>query len=78
VLRSYRSGIRHAHLPKIAFMEESDPDAFGFLDPGQVIQGTHLLPAFASGHGVSLLLQVKSSVHPEEQLDNWEEYYVGM
>jgi hypothetical protein len=78
VLRGYKSGTRHACLPKIAFMEESDPDAFGFLDPGQVIRGAHLLPAFASGRGVSSLRQGKSLARPGGQLDDWEEYYVGM
>jgi len=37
VLQGHKSGMKHARLPKIAFVEESDPDAFGFLDPGQVI-----------------------------------------
>ncbi|KAG2745189.1 hypothetical protein P692DRAFT_201868719 [Suillus brevipes Sb2] len=47
-LRNHRSSIKLARLPKIAFVEESDPDAFGFLDPGQVIRRAHLIPAFAS------------------------------
>jgi hypothetical protein len=70
--------MRHARLPQIAFVEESDPDAFGFLNPAQVIQGAHLLPAFASGCGVSSLQQGKSLVCPGGQLDDWEEHYVGM
>jgi hypothetical protein len=78
VLQGYRSGMRHARLPKIAFVEESDPDAFGFLDPAQVIRGAHLLPAFASGRGVSSLRQGKSLARPGGQLDDWEEHYVGM
>ncbi|KAG1829040.1 hypothetical protein F4604DRAFT_1947906 [Suillus subluteus] len=28
-LRNYKAGINHAPLPKIVFVEESDPDAFG-------------------------------------------------
>ncbi|KAG2082782.1 uncharacterized protein F5147DRAFT_783177 [Suillus discolor] len=78
VLQGYRSGTRHARLPKIAFVEESDPDVFGFLDPGQVVRGAHLLPTFASGRGISSLRQGKSLAHPGEQLDDWEEYYVGI
>jgi hypothetical protein len=35
------------------FVDESDPDAFGFLDPGQVVWGAHLIPTFASGRGTS-------------------------
>jgi hypothetical protein len=77
-LRNHRSSIKLARLPKIAFVEESDPDAFGFLDPGQVIRGAHLIPAFASGRGTSALRYGKSLARPEEQLDDWEEHYVGM
>jgi hypothetical protein len=33
----HRSGVDCARLPQIAFVEESDYDAFGFLDPNQVI-----------------------------------------
>lgn len=77
-LQNFRSGMKHARLPKVAFVEESDSDAFGFLDPGQVIRGAHLIPAFASGRGVSSLRYGKSLGRPGEQLDDWEEHYVGM
>jgi hypothetical protein len=36
-LQNHPSGMNCAHLPKLAFVDESDPDAFGFLDPSQVI-----------------------------------------
>lgn len=54
-LQNHKCGIKHAHLPKVAFVEESDPDSFGFLDPGQVIRGAHLIPAFSAGRGISSL-----------------------
>jgi hypothetical protein len=75
-LRNHKSGMKH--LPKIAFVEESDSDAFGFLDPGQVIRGAHLIPAFASNRGTSALRHGKSLARPTGELDDWEEYYVGM
>ncbi|KAG2049202.1 hypothetical protein BDR06DRAFT_1012311 [Suillus hirtellus] len=34
-LRSHRSSMKYTHLPKVAFVDESDLDAFGFLDPSQ-------------------------------------------
>lgn len=77
-LMSHRSGMQHARLPKVAFVEESDYDAFGFLDPGQVIRGAHLIPAFASGRGVSSLRYGNSLGRPKGELDDWEVYYVGM
>ncbi|KAG2060000.1 hypothetical protein BDR06DRAFT_967528 [Suillus hirtellus] len=72
----YESGIQHARLPKLVFVEESDHDAFGFLNPGQVIRGAHLIPAFTSGRGVSSLCYGKSLAHPKEELTDWEAYYV--
>ncbi|KAG2064256.1 hypothetical protein BDR04DRAFT_1035772, partial [Suillus decipiens] len=36
-LWNYKTGIKYNHLPKLAFVEESDTDAFRFLNPGQVI-----------------------------------------
>jgi hypothetical protein len=59
-------------------VEESDTDAFGFLDPRQVIRGAHLIPAFALGRGLSSLRHGKSFARPEGELDDWEAYYVGM
>ncbi|KAG1789842.1 uncharacterized protein HD556DRAFT_1446632 [Suillus plorans] len=77
-LISYQSGMHRSRLPKVAFVEESDHDAFGFLDPGQVIRGAHLIPAFASGRGVSSLRYGKSLARPRGELDDWEVYYVGI
>ncbi|KIK36743.1 hypothetical protein CY34DRAFT_93881 [Suillus luteus UH-Slu-Lm8-n1] len=77
-LRNHKSGTKHARLPKVAFVDESDPDAFGFLDPGQVIRGVHLIPAFASGRGVSSLRHGRSLARPEGELDDWEVFCVGI
>jgi hypothetical protein len=77
-LRNQRSGMKCARLPKVAFVEESDPDAFGFLDPGQVIRGAHLIPAFHSGRGTNSLRHGKSLARPGGELDDWEEHYIGM
>jgi hypothetical protein len=77
-LRNYKSGINHARLPMITFVEESDTDMFGFLDLGQVIRGAHLIPAFSSGRGISSLRYGKSLARPGGELDDWEEHYVNM
>jgi hypothetical protein len=77
-LSDHRSGMNCARLPKVAFVEESDRDAFGFLDPGQVIRGAHLIPAFASGRGTTSLRHGKSFARQCGELDDWEAYYVGM
>jgi hypothetical protein len=77
-LEDSHTSLNQARLPKIAFVEESDPDAFGFLDPSQVIRGAHLIPAFASKRGTTSLRHGKSLARREGELDDWEEHYVGM
>jgi hypothetical protein len=77
-LSDHRSGMNCARLPKVAFIDESDHDAFGFLDPGQVIRSAHLIPAFASGRGTTSLRYGKSFARQCGDLDDWEAYYVGM
>ncbi|KAG2126357.1 uncharacterized protein EDB93DRAFT_1097125, partial [Suillus bovinus] len=62
----------------IVFVDESDPDTFGFLDPGQVIRGTHLIPAFATGHGTGSLCHGTLLARPDGGLDDWEFYYIGI
>jgi hypothetical protein len=74
----HQSGMNHACLPKVAFVEESDRDAFGFLDPSQVIRSAHLIPAFSSGRGTTSLRYGKSFGRQCGELDDWEGYYVGM
>ena len=51
----YRSGSQVARLPKIGFVEVTDEDAFGFLDPDLIIRGSHLIPAFHSGQTCDLM-----------------------
>ncbi|KAG2353261.1 hypothetical protein BDR07DRAFT_1239562, partial [Suillus spraguei] len=71
-IKSHQSCMQSSHLPKVAFVEESDYDAFGFLDPGQVIWGAHLIPVFASDS----LRHGKLLACPNGELDDWEEYYI--
>ena len=81
----YTPSFTHARLPKIGFVqweEEYDNYAFGFLDPGQVLRGCHLIPAFHLGHTTELLphdcpiaRQVKSE---NSSTQDWTNYYVNM
>jgi len=75
---NHRSGVDCARLPQITFVEESDYDAFGFLDPNQVIRSAHLIPAFVSGRGTSSLRHGKSFARQDDKSDDWEAYYIAM
>ncbi|KAJ7842319.1 hypothetical protein B0H13DRAFT_2098820 [Mycena leptocephala] len=75
----YRAGIKKARLPTVGFVPESDPYAFGFLDPQYVIRGSHLMPDFASGRTNDLLAtrNVTASRAPDDTED-WLNYHVDM
>jgi hypothetical protein len=76
----YRHGFRYAHLPKIGFVESTDEYAFTFLDPTQVIKGSHLIPAFTEGRTSALLQATKlvaQVLDPDEEND-WVNFYVNM
>ncbi|KAH7920814.1 hypothetical protein BV22DRAFT_980352, partial [Leucogyrophana mollusca] len=44
-----RTGFASKRLPRIGFLQGDTSEAFGFLDPDQVIRGAHVIPAFAYG-----------------------------
>jgi hypothetical protein len=74
----YQAGLKVARLPKIGFLPDSDPDAFGFLDPSLVIRGCHLIPAFANGRTSELLKATRTLGRPLDEIDDWTNYYVNM
>ena len=75
----YRSGSQVARLPKIGFVEATDDDAFGFLDPDLVIQGSHLVPAFHSGRTHDLMsYRGPAAARPVGETDDWVNFYVNV
>ena len=68
-----QSGWDTYHLDRIRFPPLATEDAFGFIDPLDVVRACHTIPAFASGklhdgRGLSLCAQ--------DRLD-WVSYYVN-
>ena len=74
----YVSGFRVARLPMIGFLPESDPQAFGFLDPSLVVRGCHLFPVFKNGRTTKLLRAVATAGCPIDEADDWTNFYVDM
>jgi hypothetical protein len=71
----FPSGIRHKRYPRIGFDEPTY--AFTFLDPDQIIRGSHLIPGFAHGkstHGLGPSL----ARLPSDKNEDWQYYYVDM
>jgi len=70
---------KHAQLPKIGFVPDSDEFAFGFLDPSHVVRGCHLIPSFVDGKTQDLLsTDGRSLGRVGTEDDDWANYYVGM
>ena len=70
-------GFATRRLHRVGFVEYTDPSAFGFIDPNEVIRGSHLMPA--SSHGRTRDYLPPSAVRqPEEYHSDYRYYYVGM
>ncbi|KAG7093235.1 hypothetical protein E1B28_006921 [Marasmius oreades] len=67
---SYPWGWRAKRLPRLQFLDEHDPDAFGFADPTDVIRASHLIPAFHYNTTQALLSE-------GSLVRLYEEYYDG-
>lgn len=72
-------GSRRPHL--IGFVESSLPDAFGFLDPQEVIRGAHIIPAFRYGKTSELLgpsvIRYQDPEREEADHQDWRFYNVN-
>lgn len=73
---SVHGGPTTRRLHRVGFVPATDPSAFGFLDPSQVVRGSHLIPAYAHGR-TSDLLRGPSLARPEGEPNDWEYYYVN-
>ena len=71
-------GHRAARLPKVGFIPDSDPLAFGFLDPSLMLRGCHLIPAFNDGRTYHLLSVPCTVSCPPDEDDDWVAFYINM
>lgn len=68
------SGARHLRLDRLGYVPEEDPEAFGFLNPSEVLRACHLIPAFSEGRTTDLL---GPSVARDSAIKgDWTNYYV--
>lgn len=73
---SHKAGWKTRRLHRVGFIESTDNEAFGFLDPAQVIRATHLIPAFHYGRTKDLLPKSIARQASEKDQD-WMFYYVN-
>lgn len=69
-------------IPRLGFVHESERDAFGFVNPADVVRSAHLIPAYHYGRTSTLLtspsLARSQGKNIEEEEDDWDSMYVNM
>jgi len=73
---SYEDGFQSLRLPRLSFVDRSDVDAHGFINPSTVLRAAHLIPGF---HHDLEDPQPLPNCHATRFLaDDWRYYYVNM
>ncbi|KAJ3531672.1 hypothetical protein NM688_g7542 [Phlebia brevispora] len=75
---TWHSGWHTRCLPRIGFVPEDDVDAFGFLDPQEVVRGVHLILAFAHGKTDELLSGPSIAQAHSDGDEDWQYFYVNI
>ncbi|KAJ7229882.1 hypothetical protein GGX14DRAFT_581546, partial [Mycena pura] len=70
----YKWGWKAKRLPRFQFLPHDNPDAFGFLDPNDVLRGAHLIPAFHHGR-TNDLLPPSIARRDKNENDDWKYVY---
>ena len=74
VIQDHSSLWEQQTLDTVRFLLMTDKDAFGFVDPANVLRGCHVIPAFADGRlhpdGAALSSWAGDS-------DDWKQYYIN-
>lgn len=69
-------------LPRLRFVSHDEPDAFGFVNPANVIRCAHIIPAFVYGRTTALLpsqsLGRANGMEEEDEDEDWDSVYVNM
>ena len=74
VLQDCSSMWEHDVLNMVRFLPITNQDAFGFVDPANVLRGCHIIPSFADGRLDSGGVAVS---HCAGDSDDWKRYYVN-
>ena len=74
--QTHQAGWKAKRLYRVQFVPSHENDAFGFLDPDDVIRGAHLIPCFDKGLIVALLVSLVSGWDYAPST-NWKYYYIN-
>ncbi|KAG6904686.1 hypothetical protein DXG01_008103, partial [Tephrocybe rancida] len=70
---TYCAGFKRKRLHRLQYLLDSDPEAYRFLNPDEVIRGAHIIPGFYYGPTEEF---APSVAHATDELDDWVYYYV--
>ena len=71
-------GWKTKRLHRLAFVPGNDEQAFGFINPSQVIRAVHLIPAFKWGKVTTLLTKSVVARGLSDPVHDWQLYYLSM
>ncbi|KAJ3925142.1 MAG: hypothetical protein NXY57DRAFT_949196 [Lentinula lateritia] len=78
VLEQEHYGIHVNRMPKLGFIDAVNPEAFGFVDPSEVLRGCHIIPAFEHGKTDQFLIGPSLARHENEDNEDFFRFYVNM
>ncbi|KAJ3804112.1 hypothetical protein F5876DRAFT_70902 [Lentinula aff. lateritia] len=71
-------GISTKHMPKLSFINTSNPESFGFVNPSNVIRGCHIIPAFSDGKTDQFLVGPSLARREADNGEDYFRYYMNM
>ena len=74
--QTHRAGWKAKRVYRLEFVPALEDGAFGFLDPDDIIRGSHLIPGFRLGQRTHSPSDPTSIWDPEGESD-WKTYYVN-
>ncbi|KAJ8092892.1 hypothetical protein PM082_023525 [Marasmius tenuissimus] len=84
--KGHEWGWKAKRLPRVHFLDGEDPDAFGFVDPSQVIRASHMIPSYKYDTTEELLspkslARVYEKFHEGQYMkeeEDWRHFYVNL
>ena len=76
--RTPTAGWKTKRLHRLAFVPGNSEQAFGFINPSQIIRAVHLIPAFKWGKVTELLTKSVIARGLSDPVQDWQLYYVSM
>ncbi|KAJ3849673.1 hypothetical protein EV368DRAFT_67254 [Lentinula lateritia] len=78
VLEQEHYGIHVNHMPKLGFIDAVNPEAFGFVNPSEVLCGCHIIPAFEHEKTDQFLISPSLARQENEDNEDFFRFYVNI